>query len=370
MKLDVLVVGGGPAGLATAIAAAAKGLRVVVTDARRPPINKPCGEGLLPEAVEALRGLGVELNSSLGFPLEGFLFSDRKHSACAPIVNGRAFGLRRTLLHELLVRRAAAAGVEFRWGARVSDFAPDGARIGGEFFESDWLVGADGLNSAVRKWARLGNPRAGRTRFGFRRHFAIAPWSKFVEVYWGGRFQMVITPTHAPAHGDVCVSFFSRDPKLRIDDGLAEFPEIAERLKGAVSTSAEQGTLVGLRSARRVTAGRVALVGDASCSVDGIAGHGLSLGLQAALELGEALSRGDLRLYERAHRRIASLPMRMTRLLLLMDASNWIRQKTLRLFENRPDLFAKIISIHTSKPQDRAFDVREVVDLSWRVLWA
>jgi len=70
MKSDVLVVGAGPAGLATAIAAAAKGLRVTVADARRPPINKPCGEGLLPEAVEALRGIGIELNSSLCAVLE------------------------------------------------------------------------------------------------------------------------------------------------------------------------------------------------------------------------------------------------------------------------------------------------------------
>ncbi|MGA8144524.1 MAG: NAD(P)/FAD-dependent oxidoreductase [Candidatus Acidiferrales bacterium] len=367
MKSDVLVVGAGPAGLATAIASAMKGLRVTVADARRPPINKPCGEGLLPEAVEALRRLGVSLDSPLGFPLEGFRFSDCTRSASAPIARGRAFGLRRTVLHELLVRRAAEAGVEFRWGARVSDFAADGARIDGEFFGCEWLVGADGLNSSVRRWAKLSGMQLGRTRFGFRRHFAIAPWSKFVEVYWGEQFQMVVTPTRAD---EVCVSFFSSDAKLRIENGLAEFPEVARRLESAELMTAEQGSLVGLTSARRVAAGRVALVGDASCSVDGIAGHGLSLGLQEALELGEALSRGDLRYYVSAHRRIASVPLRMTRLLLLMDASGWIRRKTLRLFESQPELFSKIISIHTSKPQGRKFDAPAIIGLGWRVLWA
>ena len=368
MKTDVLIVGGGPAGLATAIAAAIKGLRVTVADARRPPINKPCGEGLLPEAVEALRSIGVELNSSLGFPLKGFCFSDDSHSVNAPIERGRAFGLRRTVLHNLLVARAAEVGVQFRWGARVSDFAPAAATVNGEIVHFQWLVGADGLNSSVRRWAKFNWPRIScRTRFGFRRHFAIAPWSKSVEVYWGEKFQMVVTPTHAQ---DVCVSFFSRDPKLRIDDGLAEFPEVAHRLENAYRTTPEQGTLVGLTSSWRVASKRVALVGDASCSVDGIAGHGLSLGLQQAIALADALFLGDLRFYRSAHTKIVSMPLRMTRLLLLMDASAWVRRKTLRLFESQPELFAKIISVHTSKPQDHAFDVREVFNLSWRVLRA
>jgi menaquinone-9 beta-reductase len=41
---DVFVIGGGPAGLAAAIAARAKGLRVTVADGGVPPIDKPCGE--------------------------------------------------------------------------------------------------------------------------------------------------------------------------------------------------------------------------------------------------------------------------------------------------------------------------------------
>jgi 2-polyprenyl-6-methoxyphenol hydroxylase-like FAD-dependent oxidoreductase len=368
MKSDVLVVGAGPAGLATAIAAAAKGLRVMVADARRPPINKPCGEGLLPEAVEALSTIGIELNSSRGFPLEGFRFSDDSHSISAPIKHGRAFGVRRTVLHNLLVARAAEVGVQFRWGARVSTFAPAEARVNGESVHYRWLVGADGLNSSVRRWGKFNWPRIScRTRFGFRRHFAIVPWSKSVEVYWGKRFQMVVTPTHAE---DVCVSFFSRDPKLRIDDGLAEFPEVARRLANAHGTTPEQGSIVGLTSSWRVASKRVALVGDASCSVDGIAGHGLSLGLQQAVALADALSLGDLLPYRSAHRKIVRMPLRMTRLLLLMDASGWIRRKTLRLFETQPELFAKIISAHTSKSLDHAFDATDVFNLSWRVLRA
>ena len=178
---------------------------------------------------------------------------------------------------------------------------------------------------------------------------------------------MVVTPTR---FDEVCISLFTSDPSLRIDGALPQFPEIAQRLEGALLISREQGTTVGLMNARRVAAGRVALVGDASCSVDGIAGHGLSLGLQEALHLGEALARGDLRYYESAHHRIASLPTRLTRLLLMMDGSPWIRRKTLRLFESKPGLFSRLITIHTGMPAEVAFDAKDIVHLGWRVLRA
>ncbi len=110
MTSDVVVVGAGPAGIATAIAASLKGLRVTVLDSRKPPIDKPCGEGLLPQAVTALRKIGIELDSSNAFPFYGIRFCDENSSATARIVNGQAFGVRRTTLHRLLMDRALERG--------------------------------------------------------------------------------------------------------------------------------------------------------------------------------------------------------------------------------------------------------------------
>ena len=118
----MLIVGGGPAGLAAAIAARAKGLRVTLVDSRTPPIDKACGEGLLPEGLAALRNLGVDLDRAAPVPFAGIRFSDDRSTASARFPRGSALGIRRTILHRLLVDHADAAGVAFVWGARISGF--------------------------------------------------------------------------------------------------------------------------------------------------------------------------------------------------------------------------------------------------------
>jgi flavin-dependent dehydrogenase len=367
METDALIVGGGPAGLATAIAAGLKGLRVIVVDSRQPPIDKPCGEGLLPDAVSALQSLGIELDSSLGVSFLGFRFSDENSYATATIPRGKAFGVRRTVLHRLLVERASEAGVSFVWGARISQFDSHGVSVNGDSIRYKWLVGADGQRSSVRRFAGLESLRHYRSRFGFRRHYAIAPWTDHVEVHWGEKCQMVVTPTHAD---EVCISLFTSDKHVRLDRALDLFPDVERRVRAALTSSAEGGEITALGRARAVVRRNVALVGDAGCAVDGIAGSGLSLAFQEALCLGEALAVGDLGQYESSHSRITRGPMRMTRLLLLMDTSTTIRRKVLRLFASRPAIFSNMISAHTGASQSHTVGPAEILGLGWRVLRA
>ena len=68
---DVLVIGGGPAGLAAAIAARMKGFEVTVVDGTKPPIDKACGEGLMPDGLAALRRIGVGLGREHGASFRG-----------------------------------------------------------------------------------------------------------------------------------------------------------------------------------------------------------------------------------------------------------------------------------------------------------
>lgn len=367
LPVDVLVVGAGPAGLATAIAASQKNLRVLLVDPRKPPIDKPCGEGLLPEAVAALERIGIDLHSSAGFPFEGFRFSDESSFAEARIPRGRAFGLRRTVLHRMLADRAAEAGVSLLWGSRISRLDRAGACIDGQFVACKWLIGADGQNSVVRRFAGLDPSRPARFRFGFRRHYALAPWTNCVEVHWGAGAQAIVTPTGA---GEICVSIFSDSSRLRMDRMLEHFPELTVRLRGAQPLSSVAGSVTSSSVARAVVRGNVALVGDASCAVDAVSGQGLSLAFRQALALADALGAGNLASYESAHRRITCTPIRVTRLLLTMHKSAAIRRRALRLFAAKPALFEKLIAVHTGDSSPVALDAAEILGLGWRVLWA
>ena len=366
-EAHLLVVGGGPAGLAVAIAARRKGFCVAVADACQPPVEKPCGEGLLPAGVAALLSLGVELTPEVAFPFHSIRFTDEQSSAAAPIQRGCGFGLPRTALHQMLIERAASAGVELLWGARVSLLGGERVALNGASFDCKWVIGADGRNSSVRAWAGLAQRRRGRARFGFRRHFSVAPWSDSVEVFWGPRCQLVVTPTGDPS---VCVVVFSGDPRLRLELALPFFPEAASRLHEAQTLDSERGDQTCAGTVRSVTRGRVALVGDAAGPVDAITGLGLSLAFQQALLLAEAFERDDLRYYENAHRHLIRTPARMSRLLVAMASSAPIRRRALRLFARRPELFAELLSAHTDPLPETSISAGEILGLGWRVLRA
>src|SRR5580700_5043517 len=113
---DVFVIGGGPAGLAAAIAARERGFRVVVTDGAKPPIDKACGEALMPDAIAALKRLGVAVPASEAVPIRGVRFISSGLSADADFPSGnRGLSIRRTILHRIMSERAAELGVDLLW---------------------------------------------------------------------------------------------------------------------------------------------------------------------------------------------------------------------------------------------------------------
>lgn len=362
---EVIIVGAGPAGIVAAIAARRQGLQATVLDARNPPIDKPCGEGILPQGVAALESLGISLPPDGSFAFGGIRFVDEEHSARADFAGPTGFSVRRVKLHRLLVNHAMEAGVKFRWGTRVTQIDQEAVTTAKEKLSYRWLIGADGQNSQVRKWAGLDPRKVRRKRFGFCSHFQVKPWSDVAEVHWASGCQIFITPM---AGEEVGVAVLSRDPALRLECALPQFPTLAKKLRGALQTTREFGDVTSLRILPAVARKRVALIGDASGTVDAVTGHGLSLSFQQAIPLAEAMKRDDLAHYQHAHKKISAVPITMTRLMLLMSGSDWIRRRTIRLFQKTPGLFARMLAIHVETRPLSSVGVAEIAGFGWKFL--
>lgn len=290
---DVLVVGGGPVGLAAAIGARLAGLDVVVVDPRRGPVDKACGEGLMPGALAALHRLGVDPD---GHPLAGISYRDPRRHVDHRFTAGPGRGVRRTALHAALLDRAEQLGVQ-HLAARVEQVTQTSQSVTAAGVTARWLLACDGLHSTVRRVTGLDGRAAARDgggrsvrdrdadtlrRFGLRRHFRLPAWTDLVEVHWGPRVEAYVTPVAddlvgvallGPAHVD-----YARE--------LSTFTELSRRLRDAEPAGTVRGAGPLHQRTTRRTSGRVRLVGDASGYVDALTGEGLRVGLaQAAAAL-------------------------------------------------------------------------------------
>jgi len=364
---DVFVIGGGPAGLAAAIAARQQGFHVVVADGARGPIDKPCGEGLMPDGVAALEKLGVSVEAEESYPFRGIRFLSAGLAVDASFPDGASgVGVRRTVLHRLIAERALNLGIDFLWQTPVTGISADGVEVGNHKVSARWIIGADGGSSRVRRWAQLDSFRKRDCRYAFRQHFRVAPWTNRMELHWARLGEIYVTPV---SKDEVCVALISRNPKLRLGEALQCFPELQARLGGADVSSAEKGALTATCKLKRVSRGNVALIGDASGTVDAITGEGLCLAFSQAMVLANCLRSGDLARYEREHRRLALRPFLMARLMLTLDGRPRLQRRTLQAFKKRPDVFQRLLELHVGalSPLHLALDG---LTLGWGLLTA
>lgn len=272
---DVLVVGGGPVGLAAAIEARLAGASVIVSEPRVGPIDKACGEGLMPGAVPALARLGV---TPRGFPLRGVDYRDGRRNAAYRFVAGNGLGVRRTTLHAALHERAVELGTRFTT-TRVTTVEQDEHGVTAAGVRASWMLAADGLHSTVARVVGLALPApARRRRYGQRRHYAVEPWSDLIEVHWTRAGELYVTPT---ADGMVGLALLARQG-TSFDAALAATPELAARVRGAEPVSDLRGAGPFRQRTRARVAGRVLLIGDASGYVDALTGEGIRIGIEQA----------------------------------------------------------------------------------------
>lgn len=302
---DLLVAGAGPAGLSAALAAAQRGMSVVVVDPQEGTIDKACGEGLMPAVVEGLASLGVHPH---GRPFHGI-----RYLRDGVVAEGRfatpALGVRRLALHDALTGRADELGVT-RVVGRADDLRQDGEGVTAGGHRARWAIAADGLRSPIRHRLGLDAPAPGPARYGLRRHVQVAPWSDTVDVHWADDAEAYVTPVDddlvgiAFLFGDAARERDLRGPGTPFERLLARFPDLAARIEGAPFASSPRGAgPLAVRSKRRV-ANRVLLVGDAAGYVDALTGEGTKLAVMGALAAVEAIAADDPQAWEASWRRL------------------------------------------------------------------
>lgn len=336
---DLLVAGGGPAGLATALHATRAGLKVTVRDPRAGVIDKACGEGLMPGALAALLDLGVD---PPGHELTGirYVAADQATGRTAEALfrHGPGRGVRRTTLHACLRAAALEAGVVIEQEA-VTEVRQDERGVLVDGTPARFLVVADGLHSPLRRSLGLEGRPAPHRRFGLRRHFAVAPWTSHVEVHWAAGVEAYVTPV-GPELVGVAVLTTARGT---FEDHLSHFPALRARLADVEGGEVRGAGPLRQRASARVC-GRVLLVGDAAGYVDALTGEGVALALAQARSAVGALVEEDPARYEREWHSITRRYRLLTAGLLSATRVRPLRRALVPAADRLPGVFAAAVA--------------------------
>ena len=324
IEVDVLVVGGGPAGSATSALLARRGLRVTLVDRAVFPRHKPCGDYMNPGCDEVFERLGVrEAVAASAAPMLGMrLVTDDGREVALPFPRRTGWSLPRARLDYVLLQHAAQTGATVRDACRFAALEPEsravrvtvehGART--ERYRARLIIGADGLRSAVARAAGIGSAvRRGRYTVGAYleglaghtdTHSAGAEHSSSADGGSVPRGPAGARPwgeIHLRRHGYCGVAPFAdglanvtlavpravlRGWRGNIDGGywawLRECPGLRDRLARArrVGPLTVAGPLGFHR--RPVGCGRILLVGDGVAHADPMTGQGVYLALRGA----------------------------------------------------------------------------------------
>ncbi|HYA35049.1 MAG TPA: NAD(P)/FAD-dependent oxidoreductase [Candidatus Binataceae bacterium] len=355
---DLIVVGGGPAGLATAIVAAEQGLSVLVLERRKFASEKACGEGLLPPGVKALERLGIRdrFDHTTSRPFRGIRFIQEDGSSVAAPMPWPGLGIRRVVLLQKLIERAEELGAVLWDRCAVLAVAPKSDRAivtstGGEF-AARLVVAADGLHSSLRKASGLRGPSGPRRRFALRQHYEVEPWTEFVEVYADDKGEAFATPVSDRCVAVNCVWEHGGVDRPTMPTLLSLFPRLAARLGNAPAVSTVLGAGPMAQSAMRRNSDRMVLVGDAAGFIDSIAGEGLSIAFNSTIILGRHLkailargaTRESLEPFEREWRGLFRGYAFITNAMLAIERRPRTRRMVIRSLMKHPWVFRAIMS--------------------------
>ena len=334
--IDLVVAGGGPAGLTTALHGARAGLEVVVIEKRRGLIDKACGEGLMPHTVRQLRSLGIEPD---GKPFRGITYLDADRHVDAPFRSGPGCGMRRIHLHAALLEAVAATGTRVIH-TDIGNLTQDAESVRVGELRARYLAAADGLHSPIRRSLGLARPPVGARRWGIRRHVQVAPWTDYVEVHWARGREAYVTPV-----GDDCVGIaILTSLQGGFDKHLEEFPALKKRLQGH-SHGPDRAAGPLRQRVRSRAAGRILLVGDAAGYVDALTGEGLGIAFGASQLLVDCIVSGTAGDYDQLWRHMSRRYRLLTAALLRASAFAPLRSLIVPAATALPKAFTEMVNM-------------------------
>lgn len=383
---QLLVVGGGPAGAATAWYCAQAGLDVVLVDRAHFPRSKPCAEYVSPEGSRILAAMGaLETLEAQSAVLTGMVVhapsGDRIHGEFVAPHGFRGFrdrglGVRREVLDTVLIERARASGVRVCEGVKVDDVIrgehgrATGIRVrtdaGARDIAAQLIIGADGLRSIVSK--RLGLARsarwprriaivthyrdvAGMTTLG-EMHVTVNGYVGLANVGNGVTNVALVVPVAS-------ARLMAGDPATFLSAWITQCAALAPRFAHAERVSPVRSTGPFASRAKRPWSPGAALVGDAADFFDPFTGEGIYAALRGgevlapfAVDAVRACSRGDtnaeqraLRAYERARHTTFAGKWRVERVIGTAVAIPSVMNGAARVLKGDRDLSDLLIGV-------------------------
>ncbi len=332
---DIVISGGGSAGMSAAIKARLNGLSVAVIDSAGELYDKPCGEGLMPDGIDALKSLGVDYLEKF-MKLKGISYHFPSGSIqYAVFGRGReAIGLRRNALRPALWARAKELGVDIvKKGVCNFEVCKDFVVVEG--IKAKWWIIAEGLKSKNVSTLKMNGEKSKFLRFGVRQHFSIKPWSEFVEVYWGKGCEAYVTPV---SNDTINIAILSNEGKPILEH-LQQFPELINRLKKSEVVSKPAGAGPLYRRTLRRKKGRILLAGDSAGFVDAMTGEGNTLAILTGIACADLIAKNRAILYPFMWWKIVWRYWLLTKTALFLVGTNQLRDKVIRFLEKHPVVF-------------------------------
>ncbi|HEY8923927.1 MAG TPA: FAD-dependent monooxygenase [Polyangia bacterium] len=368
--VDVVVVGGGPAGTAAAILLGRQGYAVRLFEARRLPLDKPCGEGIMPAGAAVLDRLGLRAAVG-GRQVDGVRYHGFGRTVEASFARAGAppgLAQRRRLLDAALWRAASETpGVLVEDRSPVDDVIVSegrviGVRVRGREQRCRLVIGADGAASRVRHLLELDGPALRRARAGVRAHYALAPSARrepaaMIEVYLGEGRELYTTPL--PGH-ELLIAVLGSPSALRggraaLDALVGGEPHLSARVTRIPAGEPWRGRAGLAHVARAGWRPGAVLLGDAAFTLDPLTANGISQALVSAEMLaqhGAELLSGDsgradraLAVFDRGRWREARARRQLTRILVALVRRRLLARGTLAVMQAAPRLMHLLLGI-------------------------